>query len=172
MVKINTDVREDIWKYSWNILTLITIYQNDFREENINLIKKNEEIRILNQKEKLDIIDLDELKLFCKNEWKVLILKAVNEIKNEINFRKTRGIGFSDILFQLNKIDEDLIDISDYEMEELENTYFSDVKPLRQDTKERIDIENVANKQRKKDYIYTIIIAAVFLIFGLYFRGF
>lgn len=172
MVKINSYIKDDIWKYSRNILTLITIYQNDFREENTALITKDEEIRVLNRKGKLDVINLEELKLFCKNEWRNLILKAVNEIKNEINFRKTRGMRFSDILIQLDKIKEDLVDITDYELEWFENTYFSDIKPLRQDTKERIDIEDDANKQRKKGYIYDIIIATIFFISGLSFQRF
>ena len=95
MVKISPSNKEEIRKYLSNILTLINIYQTDLREERPALIKKEREIKVLIQKEKWDAIDLKELNSFCKNEWKELTLKAINEIKNEINLRKTRGMRFS-----------------------------------------------------------------------------
>lgn len=163
--------KAEIWKYLSHMLTLINSYQNDFRENNNNLIEKEEQIRVLIRKEKIDNLDLDELELFCKIEWKKLIIKAINEIKTEINSRKTKGIAFSDISFQLEKIDEDLIDINDYKLEWFENTYCSDIKPLRQDAKERMDIENFTSKQRRNNYISNFVIAFVFFLLGFYLRS-
>ena len=134
------------------------------------MIKKETKIRILIKKEKLDVIDFEELILFCKNQWKILIVKAVDEIKNEINYRKTRGGRFSDILIQVEKIKEDLIDINDYELDWFENTYFSDIKYLRQDTKERIDNEIFKNRQKRKNFIVNVFIAFVFFVLGLYIK--
>ena len=168
--------KEDFREYSLTLRILINNYQNDFLEEKTNLIQKDKEIRILIKKNKLDVIDLGKLDSFCKNGWKELILKAIIKIKNEIKFRKTRGKEFSDILFQLDKIEEDLVDISDYSLEAFENIYDSDIKHLRMDTRERISNEGSINKERnidrKKNYICNIIIAAAFFLLGLYFCGF
>lgn len=167
--------KEDFREYSLTLRILINNYQNDFLEEKTNLIQKDKEIRILIKKNKLDVIDLEELNSFCKNEWKELILKAINEIKKEINLRKTRGMRFSDILFQLDKIEEDLVDISDYSLEAFENIYDLDIKHLRMDARERISNEGSIDEERKidrkKNYICNIIIATVFFLLGLYFCG-
>lgn len=169
MVKITIysidETRRDVWEYYSNVLLLKSIYQNDFREDNGKLINKEKEIRLLIRDEKAKF-DFNNLKLFCKNEWKELIIKAINEIRNEINQRKTKGMAFSDILRQSDKIEEDLVDIDNIELNEFENIYFSDVKPLRQDTKERIEIENYNNQQKTKNILYAIIIAAISLIIG------
>ena len=167
LVKISSNNNDEIFKYFSIVLTLIKIYQNDFREENLDLVQKEEEIRISIKKEKTDIIDLGELSTFCKNQWKILILKAIDEIKHEINYRKTKGNRFSDILFQVDKIKEDLIDINDYELNWFENTYSSDIKYFWQDTKERMDNEKFSNQQRIKYLIYSFIIAFVFFVIGL-----
>ena len=134
------------------------------------MINKEKKIRILIKKEKLESIDFEELILFCKNQWKILIIKAVDEIENEIDSRKTRGGRFSDILVQVEKIKEDLIDVNDYELELFENTYLSDIKYLRQDAKERIDNEIFTNRQKRKNLILNVLIAFVFFVLGLYFK--
>lgn len=86
----------DIWEYHSNVLLLINTYQNDFRENNKKLIDKEKEIRLFIRDKKTKI-DLNDLKLFCKNEWKELIIKAISEIKT---------IGFiynNDIIFIMAK---------------------------------------------------------------------
>ncbi len=168
MVNIPSNNQDDIWKYLSNVQTLINIYRSDFLEENKKLTDKEKEIRVLIRKEKQNNIDLSILKSFSKEEWKTLILKGVNKIQNKIKSRITKGIGFSDILIQINKIEEDLIDITDYELEWFENIYYSDIMRLRQDTKERIDNERFY-------IIFAILVAvlvgAIFFILGTYFQS-
>ncbi len=143
-------------------MTIITIYQNDFRKRNNSLLDKQNEIRILIRQDKIDALDLNELDVFCRDEWKKLIKKAIREIKHEINSRLTKGLGFSNILFQLQKIDEDLIEINDYKIEWFENVYFSDIVPLRQDAKEKI-------KNERFIIIFSIIIPTIFFFIGKYY---
>jgi len=83
MVNIQSNNKEDFWKYSYHVQRLIRIYENDFSEENETLKNKEREIRVLIKKEKQDYIDLFTLKCFCKEEWRTLILSAVSKIKKK-----------------------------------------------------------------------------------------
>ena len=141
---------------------MITIYQNDFRERNKTLLEKQNKIRILIKKDKINALNLNELDVFCRDEWKKLIKKAIREIKHEINSRLTKGLGFSNILFQLQKVDEDLIEINDYNIEWFENVYVSDIIPLRQDAKERI-------KNERFIIFFGLIIPIIFFFIGKYY---
>ena len=141
---------------------MINIYQNDFRNVDNNLIKKQKKIRILINKDKIDALYLNELDIFCRVEWKKLIQKAIHEIEHKINSRLTKGLGFSDILFQLQKIDEDLVDINDLKIESFENIYYSDIVPLRQDAREKI-------KNERFIIIFALIVPTFFFFIGKYF---
>lgn len=141
---------------------MINIYQTDFRYLNSNLTKKQNEIRVLIKKDKINVLDLNGLDVFCREEWKKLIKKAISEIERKINSRLTKGLGFSGILFQLQKIDEDLIDITDSKIEWFENVYFYDIVPLRRDARERI-------KNERFIILFAIINSTIFFLLGKYY---
>jgi hypothetical protein len=143
MVRISSHNNGDVWKYSYHIQCILNIYQTDFRSIQLppDLLIRLDEIKVLDSKDKIDSLYLADLLSFCRDNWKKLITFAVTEIESEIETRKTKGERFSDILLQLKKIKDDLIDISDYKLEWFENTYNDDICGLRTDTKERIELK-------------------------------
>lgn len=154
MVKISSIDREDIWKYLYHIQTLISNYETYFGERRKNLYDKQKEIKLLIKKDKQDKIKLNELKNFCRDEWKNIIIKTIVEIRDEINTRKTKGVEFSDILIQLEYLEESTVTAEDYALEWYENIFVDDlIKGQRQKTKEKIDIEKF-NNQRYHDGLW------------------
>ncbi|WP_292462307.1 hypothetical protein [Methanolobus sp.] len=79
----------------------------------------------------------------------------------EIKKRKTKGERFSDIFAQISKIKDDLIIVDDIELEKLESMYYSDVRPLVGDTKERIEIEKYNNNRYYKGIIIGFVLGLI-----------
>jgi len=118
-------------------------------------------LHILIRSNRLDTIDVKDLECFCKSEWRNLIFKLCKDIELEIKKRKTKGERFSDIFAQISKIKDDLIIVDDIELEKLESMYYSDVRPLVGDTKERIEIEKYNNNRYYKGIIIGFVLGLI-----------
>ena len=145
-------------------------------DKNEKLIGKESEIQLAIRKNILNTIDFEDLDLFCKNEWKNLIFKAINKIKNEVINRETKGSEFADNLIQLNKIKENLVDLTNTTIEKLQLTFEIDIMdeivPI---VKEKVTNEKYIIKLYSRGLLYGGIIGFIVgLLVGilLYYAGF
>jgi hypothetical protein len=136
----------DAWKCISHLQRLEDVYQKDFAKANKDVSDKLRLIKLKVSKKKKSTIDLVELESFCIDQWKKAIRLAIKKLLDSIQNRKTKGSEFSQIMLQLNKIKED-IDIEDFDLDQYENIYDTDLKGFKEQVKEKIDIEKYTNKR-------------------------
>lgn len=157
---VNLVDMEKIWKYISHMQKLIEIYRRDFGKSNKDLERKIKFIKAHIERKKESKIDLVETKEFLAKEWKKIINKAIKDLLETILSRKTRGSEFSIIKDQLNKIRED-INIEEYDLDICERIYENDLGGLKEQTKEKLAIEDYHKKCRWMDRIIGFILGLI-----------
>jgi len=150
----------EIWKYISHLQKLNEIFQRDFGKTSKKIENKIRIIKTHLERKKESSIDLDETKEFLVEEWKKTINKATSDLFKTIESRKTRGSEFAKIKDQIEKIRED-INIEDYDLDVYERIYENDLGGLKEQTKEKLAIEDHNKRCRWIDWIIGFILGFI-----------
>ncbi len=133
-----------ISEYQYNLLKIKDYYFSELNKENKKLSDFIKEIEIKQKKKK--IILNKEMEASVKTFWKELIFDVIDLMLNKINSRKTKGSEFNKILKELHKIKTELPH-DNPDIITLKSIYEETLRDLRDEIKEKIDIEKFNNKR-------------------------
>lgn len=130
----------------YNLLK-IKDYYSELNKENKKLLELIKELEI-KQKNKKRIVD-KEVEEKVKVFWKELIYEAIEVMLNKVNSRKTKGSEFNKIIKELSTIKDEL-PYDNPDIITLKSIYEETLRNLRDEIKEKIDIEKYNNKKFKQ----------------------
>ena len=141
MAKNNTSTISEL---QYSLLKIKDFYSSELNKENKKLLDLIKEIEIKQRKKKrISIKDVEEsVKIF----WKELIFDVIDLMINKISSRKTKGSEFNKILKEITKIKEELPH-DNPDIITLKSIYEETLRDLRDEIKEKIDIEKYNNKR-------------------------